>query len=160
MTREGVWLLRCVGLIATAGLTLVVAGAAAAIRASAWRAVPDLAALELTVVAALGVSTAAAFARGRRALRLEDWTRAPGWLGRIEQLALLWAVSLAAVLGVSPGLALDLGPPALWPLVLVTLAALAARALGATPPRRVAWLLCTSYGLGAASTLLLVRHII
>lgn len=159
MTRSAVWLLRCIGVVATAGLILVIAGALAAVRAGAWRAIPDLAALELTVVAALGVAAASVLARGRRMFRLDAWTHAPGWPGRLEQLILLWCVSLSAVFGALPGLALDLGPPAVWPLILVTLSAVAARVLGSTPPWRVVWLLCTSYGLVAASSLLMVRRV-
>jgi len=159
MTRSCVWLLRCIGLVASAGLVLVTAEAVTAIRVGSWLAVPDLATLELTVVAALGVTTTSVVAIGRRAFHLEAWTRVPGWRGRLERLALLWCTSLAAVLGALPGFALELGPPAGWPLVLVALAALAARALSSEPPRRVVWLLCTSYGLAATSSLVIVRHV-
>jgi hypothetical protein len=159
MNRSGVWLLRCIGLVASAGLVLVTAEAGTAIRAGSWLAVPDLAALELTAAAALGVAATSVLAKGRRALHLEAWTRVPGWRGRLERLALLWSTSLLAVLGVIPGFALELGPPAGWPLVLVALAAFAARALGSESPRRVVWLLCTSYGLAATSSLVIVRHV-
>jgi hypothetical protein len=159
MTRSSVWLLRCIALVASAGLVLVVAEAGAAMRAGSWLVVPDLAALELTVTAALGVAAIPILARGRRALQLEAWTRLPGWRGWLERLALLWCASLAAVLGALPGLALGLGPPAVWPLALLVLTTVAVRTLGSEPPKRVAWLLCTSYGLVAISSLVLVRHV-
>ncbi len=159
MTRSSVWLLRCIALVASAGLVLVVVEAGAAMQAASWLAVPDLAALELTVMAALGVTAMPLLARGRRVLQLEAWTRLPGWRGRLERLALLWCASLAAVLGALPGLALDLGPPAVWPPALVLLAVVAVRTLGSEPPRRVAWLLCASYGLAATSSLIVVRHV-
>jgi hypothetical protein len=139
------------------GFVLVVAETT--MRTGTWLAVPDLAALELTVVVALGVAVSSLVAGGRRALRLETWTRVAGWRGRLERLALLWCASLAAVLGVLPGLALSLGPPALWPLALIALAVLVSRILGSESPRRVAWLLCTTYGLAATSSLVVVRHV-
>jgi hypothetical protein len=156
MSRGGIWLLRCIGAFALAALVLVVFEA---MRAPAWLPVPDLATLELTVVAALGVTATCVVARGRRAFELDTWTRTPGLRGWAERIVLLWCASLAATLGALPGLALGLGPPGLWPLALVALAMLVARTFGAELARRVAWLLCTSYGLTAALSLVVVRHV-
>lgn len=159
MSRGGVWLLRVVGAVASAAIVLVATEATMAMRSRAWLAVPDLAALELTVIAALAVTATSTVTWGRRALRLDMWTRGRGGRGWLERLALIWGASLAAVLGALPGLALGLGPPALWPLALAAIAMLIARAMGSESPRRVAWLLCASYGLSAASTLVVVRHV-
>lgn len=159
MSCGGLWLLRCIGASAAAAMVFVTVEAAMTMRTKAWFAVPDLAALELTVIAALGVAATSVVSRGRRGLRVETWTRVPGWRGWLERLALLWCASLAAALGALPGLALGVGPPALWPVALVALAMCAAWALGSESPRRVAWLLCASYGLTATSTLGVVRHV-
>lgn len=155
MTRSGVWLLRWVGLVAAVGLVVAIADSVRAMRAGAWLAIPDLAMLELTVVVALGVATASSFAVGRDAFELEAWT-SMDW---IERLAILWCTSLAALLGAFPGLALGLGPPAVWPVGLIGLATGSIRAIGSQSPRRIAWLLCTSYGLAALASLVLVRRI-
>jgi hypothetical protein len=160
MTSSGAWLLRVVGLSAAVGLGLVAAGIGAALRAGTWLAVPDLAALELTVVAALGLTTTSLLAAGRRALQLDRWAGAPGWRGRLQRPVLLWCASLAAVLGALPALALELGPPAIWPLGLIALATIAARAIAGAPPSRVAWVLCCSYGLAATASLVIVRHVL
>ncbi|MGE5182107.1 MAG: hypothetical protein ACM31C_08595, partial [Acidobacteriota bacterium] len=122
MTRAAAWLLRVVGAVAAAALVFVVASAA---RAGAWLAVRELAALETTVVVALAVAATAIAARGRRAFALDGWPRAPGWRGVAGRIALVWCAALAAVLGVLPGLALDLGPACAWPPALVALAGLA-----------------------------------
>jgi hypothetical protein len=164
MSRGGIWLLRSIGALASAAIVLVAGEAAMAMamamRTRAWLAVPELAALEVTVVAALAVAATSVLARGRRALRVDTWTRVPGWRGWVERLALIWCASLAALLGALPGLALGLGPPALWPPALVALAMVAARARGSESPRRVAWVLCATYGLTAAATLFVVRHVL
>lgn len=159
MTGAVRWLLRLVGAVAVVALAVAVGETTMAVRAGAWLAVPDLAALELTVVAALSVAAASLLASGRRAFQLETWTGPVGWRGWSERLALVWCMSAAATLGALPGLALGLGPPALWPLALVTLAMLAARVVRVESPRRVAWLMCVSYGLAASSSLLIVRHV-
>jgi hypothetical protein len=156
MNRGGVWLLRGGGIVAAAGAIVVVVET----KLSTWLAVPELATLEATVVVALGVTATSLAHRGRRAFQLDTWPRAPGWRGRLERLALLWCASLAAVLGVLPGLALDLGPPALWPIALVAVAMIVAWVVGAESPRRVAWLLCASYGLAATASLVVVRHVL
>jgi hypothetical protein len=132
---------------------------ATALGHGAWFAVPELATLESTVIAALAIAAAGLFARGRRALHVDTWQpveRKRAWLQRI---VLIWCAALAAVLGVFPGLALDLGPPAAWFPALVMLAAVAVSAIGSESPRRVVWLLCTSYGLAAATALAVVRHV-
>lgn len=159
MSRGGIWLLRCIGVVAAVGFVFVAAEASVTMRTGTWLVVPDLAALELTVLAALGVAVSSVIARGRSAFRLETRTRAAGRRGHLERIALLWCASLAAVLGALPGLALGLGPPALWPLALVALAVLVSRTLGSESPRRVAWLLCATYGLAATSSLVVVRHV-
>ena len=143
------WLLRGIGVLAAVGLLVVGREAFVAMCAGSWLAVRDLAELEVTVLAALAVAAAAAVLRGRRALELDEWPPMP-WAARV---VLLWGMSLAAVLGVLPGLALGLGPPAAWPVALVAVALLVSRS------RRIAWLLSTSYGLAAAATLVAVRHV-
>jgi hypothetical protein len=159
VTRAGVWLLRCIGVTALAALVLVGAEAVMAMRAHVWLAVPDLAALEVTVIAALAAAATSAVARGRRAFRLETWTAGRGWRDRFDRVALIWCASFAAALGVKPGLALGLGPPAIWLLALIAVATCVARARGSEAPRRVAWLVCASYGLAASATLIAVRHV-
>jgi hypothetical protein len=154
--RSGSWLLRSIGLVAALGCVFVIFRMAAAMRAGSWLAVPELAALELTVVAALGVAAMPIVARGRRVLCLEAWVRAPGWRGQWERLALIWCASLAAVLGVSPGFALGLGPTAVWPPGLIALGSITASTVGSERLWRVAWLLCTSYGLAATASLVVV----
>ncbi len=154
MTRAAVWLLRGIGAVATTGCVLVTTEA---VIGGAWLAVPELAALELTVVASLCVAAMSTSERGRRLLALDAWPRARGWTGRMERVALVWCAALAVVLGVLPGLALELAPPYAWPPALVALAALAART---EARRRVVWLLCTSYGLAATASLVVVRHVL
>ncbi len=155
-----VWSLRALGTLASAALIVILLDVLAAIRPGSWLAIPDLAALELTVLLALAIAASATVHRGRSALQLDGWARSCGWRGLLERFALIWCMSLMAVLGVLPGLALDLGPPALWPVVVIALATLAARVASSEPARRVAWLLCTSYGLTAAVALVTVRRIL
>ena len=95
MTRSGVWLLRCIAVAAFAALVLVIAEAGAASRAASWLAVPDLAALELTTIGALGVASISLTARGRRAIQLEAWTRRrfPAMSWTINWLAFLTATT-------------------------------------------------------------------
>jgi hypothetical protein len=115
---------------------------------TSWLAVGDLAMLELVVLASLLVACSPLIPRLRRLLHAGD-PPSERWAPR---LVLVLAASVAAVLGVMPGLGLDLGPPALWPLGLAAIVA----ALGG---RRALWVVCTSHGLAAAATLVIVRYV-
>jgi hypothetical protein len=148
------------GVVAAMLLVFVAAETGVAIYAGTWSGDWHLATLELTVVSALAVSSLASQARGRRVLELGSWTEPCGRRAWLERLALLWLVSLALMLGVLPGLALDSGQPAVWPVALVVLATLLGRYAVAEHSKRIAWLLCTTYGITASLSLLAVRHLL
>jgi hypothetical protein len=160
MMRTGIWLGRVPGALAAGGFILVAIRAGSALRAGTWSVVGELAALELTVLGALAVAATSIAPRGRSALRLDASTPVAGRRAWLERIALLWCMSFAAVLGVFPGLALGLGHPAIWPCAFVALVLVAASVFATESPRRIAWLLCTSYGLAAVTTLTVVRHVI
>jgi hypothetical protein len=160
MTGSAPWSVRVLGLLAIVGFGSIAVRVGSSVAQGSWLAVSELAALEVTVAAALALAAAGVFGPGGRMLQLDTWPAVIGVRAWLQRAAVLWCMSLAALLGVFPGLALGLGPPAAWPPALLAVVVFAASALGARSPRRIAWLLCTSYGLAAATSLGVVRHVL